>query len=410
MASNVTPHNPTIPAGLTTFTYEVKSAAVSGTTATVVFRINADGTPVTLNAAAAGGSASLTGYTGGPSFLLAYALDQEGVSPVDYNNLGLANGQPKTVSIADLRDTNKALTVGTLSAPDASGYYTATILSAFPADAKLRSVGLQGYFTQVSPAGARHAISVVKAVTGDTVRRKVIDSAKCAKCHEWFEGHGGNRVYEVQLCVQCHVPGMTTSGRGATDAYMNGLDPASATYATLTSWGVDPTVANAALALPQLTNNFKDMIHGIHAGKDRTEPFRDARDFRNALTLVDAGKIGFPGILNNCQSCHTYNGYDGVPAKTLASRQEADNGVFLNGTNRTPADAKAALATINDDDMMTTPFTASCVSCHDSSAAKAHMTLNGGQVLVKRTTLNSAAESCAVCHGASAEFAPSKVH
>jgi OmcA/MtrC family decaheme c-type cytochrome len=258
---------------------------------------------------------------------------------------------------------------------------------------------------------ARHAISVIKTVTGDTARRTVIDSAKCAKCHEWFEGHGGNRVYEVQVCVQCHVPGLTTSGRGISDTALQAYAFTPADQAILTAWKFDKTLPNAALALPQVTNNFKDMIHGLHAGQDRNSSIKIARDRTpSAINLIDGANIGFPGILNDCKSCHTPTGYSGVPANTLASRQEADNGVFLNGTNRTPADAKAALATVNANDLVTTPFTAACVSCHDSAIAKAHMNQNGGQVLALRSTLNLAGESCSVCHGAGATYDPVKVH
>jgi hypothetical protein len=180
---------------------------------------------------------------------------------------------------------------GAIAGPDASGYYTATILNKFPAGAMLRSVSLQGYFSQVTPVTVpatadvpRHAVSVVKAITGDTVRRTAIDSAKCASCHEWFEGHGGNRVYQVQVCVTCHVPGLTTSGKGSTNTQVSNYYPSFTANDkdSLTRWtGVDfltsnPAAAYAAantaspdiaLLFPQTTNNFKDMIHGIHAGK-----------------------------------------------------------------------------------------------------------------------------------------------
>jgi hypothetical protein len=59
---------------------------------------------------------------------------------------------------------------------------------------------------------------------------------------------------------------------------------------------------------------------------------------------------------------------------------------------------------------MITPFTAACVTCHDSAPAKAHMTLNGGQIKVTRSSLNIAGESCAVCHGAGSDFDPVKIH
>ena len=418
MANNVTPNNPAIPAGLKTVTYEIKSAAATDTTATVVFKVKVDGADATFLAPTAGMANPLDGFTGSPSFLLAYAKTQDGVAaPADYNNLGSgsSNFQPISVSIANLLDPNYAATRGALSGPDASGYYTANLVGSktFPAGAKLRSVSLQGYFTQIVSTGnvARHAISVIKPVTGDSVRRTVIDSAKCAKCHEWFEGHGGNRVYEVQVCVQCHVPGLTTSGRGIADATLQAYAFTPADQAILTAWKFDKTLPNAALALPQVTNNFKDMIHGLHAGKDRTTSIKIARDRTpSAINLIDGANIGFPGILSNCQSCHTPTGYSSVPANALASRQEADNGVFLNGVSRTPADAKAALTTNNANDLVTTPFTAACVSCHDSTIAKAHMNQNGGQVLALRSTLNLAGESCGICHGAGATYDPAKVH
>ena len=100
--------------------------------------------------------------------------------------------------------------------------------------------------------------------------------AKCANCHEWFEGHGGNRVYEVQVCVMCHVPGMATSGRGIADSVMNPWNFTGDALKIVDWWGFDKTRPNAALALPVTTNNFKDLIHGIHAGRDRVSPFRDA--------------------------------------------------------------------------------------------------------------------------------------
>ena len=54
-------------------------------------RISPDSTEslVTLVDAAPGVSNSLTGFTGGPSFLLPYAMSQDGIaSPADYNNMG----------------------------------------------------------------------------------------------------------------------------------------------------------------------------------------------------------------------------------------------------------------------------------------------------------------------------------
>jgi OmcA/MtrC family decaheme c-type cytochrome len=414
MTENVTPHNPTVKAGLQNFTYEIASASVNATTnaVTVKFRIKADGTAVTLAAPTAAMANPLAGFTGGPSFLLAYAMSQDGVTtPVDYNNLGRTNAQPISVSLANLLDSNRTTTTGTLSARDADGYYTANIVGTavvFPVGAKLRTVALQGYFTQVSPAAARHTVSVVKGVTGDTARRVVVDPAKCGNCHEWFEGHGGNRVYETQVCVTCHNPGINSTGRGISDAALAAYNFSADDNAKLTAWGFNKTLPNAAVNLPVTTNNFKDMIHGIHAGKDRVTPFVDARDRTpSAITLLDMSKGAFPNILSNCESaCHKPGTYSSVPTNTLASTYEYNNGTVP----MTPAAYKLSFVQPNATDKVTTPFAASCVSCHDATTAQAHMQLNGAQIKVNRSALALTGESCALCHAAGKEFDPVKVH
>ncbi|NDP38538.1 MAG: OmcA/MtrC family decaheme c-type cytochrome [Rhodoferax sp.] len=409
---NMTPHNLTVPAGLTNFTYDVKTVTVNASNQPVVtFRVmkqtapEATATPVVFDGTSTN---SLVGFTGNPSFLVGYAAAQDGIAtPVDFNNLGKKNGQPATVGINTL--------MSTLGAPDASGYYTVALTSAaaaFPAGAKLRTIALQGYYTQAAGTNgiaantARHTLSSVKAVSGED-RRAIVEAAKCSNCHEVFEGHGGNRnigkqtVGNTLVCAVCHNPTIVTSGRGISDTALQAFPFTAANLATLTSWGVDRLAVNGALAFPQVSNNFKDMIHGIHAGKARsTNPFRIARGSRmpSALPLIDGADITFVGILNNCQTCHKAGTYSTVPANTLPSRDEANNGVFLNGVSRTPADAQAALETTNATDLMTTPFTASCASCHDASPAVAHMKLNGGQILVTRSMVSTAGETCAVCH------------
>lgn len=419
---NITPHNPTIKAGLKTFTYDIKSAAVDATSndVTIVFKISADGTPVTFLPAAATMSNPLTGFTGAPSFLLAYAQAQDGIAaPADYNNAGVKQAQAISVSLANLLDTTKASTVGSLSASaDANGYYTATLkgdstgTKKFPVGATMRAVALQGYFTQKSPASARHAISVVKAVTGDTERRKVVDPNKCSNCHEWFEGHGGNRVYQTQVCVMCHTPGLATSARGIADATLAAYPFTAADNKILSGWKFDKTAANAALQFPVTSNDFKDMIHGIHAGRERATPFMDARDRTPAaITLLDFKRMDFPGKLNNCETCHLTGTYGSVPANALASTYESIDvayGTALAGGVATPALAKAALSTANADDKVNSPFVAACVSCHNSAKALTHLGSFRAAVVQERRSVfqanvtlgASGAEPCSTCHGA----------
>ena len=53
--------------------------------------------------------------------------------------------------------------------------------------------------------------------------------------------------------------------RGISDATLNAYPFSAADVKKLTEWKFDKALPNAALKLPVVTNNFKDMIHGIHA-------------------------------------------------------------------------------------------------------------------------------------------------
>ncbi len=421
---NITEHNPTIEPGLVTFTYEIDSATVDGSNNLAIkFRINADGTPLT--------DLALVGFSGDPDFLLAWAVAQDAIAtPADHNNTTNAKGDGTSIAINDLLNSSK----GTLTGPDASGYFTATIPSganSFPLGAIRRTVALQSYWTQsagtngIASNTGRHAISVVKTVTGDTPRRLVVNPANCANCHEWLELHGGSRVIgkETQglyVCVMCHLPAKPTSGRGITDAAINDYVAAgnlsSGDLKILTEWGVTPltfpvaTGDTWALQLPVTSNNFKDMIHGIHKGRERVAPFQDARDRLGSgcgdgnpatscgggFALLDFRRMNFPGIINECETCHLPGTYNSVPAGALPSTYESIGAV----PNTTAVLAKAALAQPNPEDIVTSPFAAACVSCHDSTTAKSHMTISGGgQLMVPRSTFTAGLEQCSFCHG-----------
>jgi len=424
VTDDATPNNLTVPVGAANITYEISSATVNSATATtnpnatvIKFRIKSNGAPLNV-------ATQPAAFTGGPSFLMAWSMSQDLVTtPADYNNIvsttslayASTTGDGPTISLADLRTAAN----GSISAPDADGWQTATVLAAsgktFPVGAKMRAVALQGYFTQVTPAVARHAVSVVKSVTNDAVRRSIVDNAKCANCHDWLALHGGNRVYEVQVCVMCHNTSKATSGRGAEDARVNSLTGTS--LQLMNYWKMDLTLTNKALQFPVVSNNMKDMIHGMHVQKDRAIPFRDARHngTRAGMALLDFSRIAFPGVLKNCETCHKPGTYASVPAAALASTQESRSDVFAGApASVTPTIAYASLLQANNGDVVTTPFTAACVSCHDSALAKSHVVLNGGivgaEVLAKVAATDTrdlmmskggpGAETCALCHGA----------
>jgi len=426
--NDVTTHNPTVTAGLTDFRYDIKSATVNaGNDLAIVFRIlartaDANGVlgtsaPVTLNTPASPApSTSLTGFTGGPGFLLAWAMDStatDGIAtPADYNNAGknaaqTQDAQATSVTLASFM--NSATTSLALSTRDADGYYTATIKSTnsaiFPVGAKMRAVALQSGYRQASPAAARNTPSVVKEVTGDAVRRKVVDAANCTnRCHEWLKLHGGSRVLAPEtttlVCVMCHNPRHTTSGRGLPDATLNTWTFNAANTKILNDWGFDKTRPDAALAFPATTNNFKDMIHGLHAGRSRVTPFLDVRDGTSfgAIVLLDFSRLDFPGRLNVCETCHISGTYGSVPAGALPSTQESVNAAYA--ATPTPANAKASRLSNNPTDVVTSPFAAACVACHDSAVVQSHIANTGiGKIKAARSSVVPETEQCAFCHG-----------
>jgi mono/diheme cytochrome c family protein len=431
---NITPNNPTVANGLVTFTYEIKSAKVEANNdVTIEFglkqQVSPDTTPTAVTL-----PLSTAQFSGGPSFLFAYATPQDGIAmPVDYNNAGVKQAQASSASLASL--------LSTLVPSTTAGYYVATVTgNKFPVGSKIRTVAMQGYYTQkagtngIAADTARHAISVVATVTGDTARRTVVDDEKCANCHEWFEAHGGNRVKETQVCVMCHTPGLATSGRGITDDFLSGYTFSAAQSKILSDWKI-ATVAgkispalssvpgettNFALKFPVTTNNFKDMIHGIHAGRDRVTPFMDARDStsRGVIDLLDLRRMDFPGVLSKCSACHTTTTsatktYNTVPPNVLFSTYESIDdlyGAAIASGSATTALAKGALSKVSDTDSVTTPYAAACVSCHDNKVTNAHVVQNGGLVKVARSTAKLTVESCATCHGPGRTYDAAVVH
>jgi len=441
---NATPKNPNVPTGAVNFIYEISSVTVDSTSTAgvnkpvVKFRIKsytgsysaaavAAATPVTLNTFAAGGTTLLTGFTGGPSFVVGWGALQDGnTTAVDYNNTGSSNTSPQGVSVSLLNVWNGAQ--GALTGPDASGYYTATLTGSankatFPAGAKLSTVALQSYFTQAyttdrngdgvinsSDNLARHAVSVVAYVSGQT-RREVVDSANCAKCHEWLELHGGSRVKDVKVCIICHNPNLSSSGRGADIANMSATEKAKANadgYAT--------DVAADTLNFPERGMHFKNLIHGIHAANFRREnsapEFRFVRDRgTSGVYYYNFGEVTFPGVLNNCETCHKPGTYDieAIPTAALTTTYvttgvagaSVDKNGVVSGAEALPADVVNNRKTVNATDLVTTPVAATCLPCHNGNLPKAHMAANGGQIAVRRDAASLAAgsEQCILCHG-----------
>ncbi len=400
--------------------FAISAVTVDGTgTPTVTFSVTADGEVLDLNNLPAGFVDGEGEAFRWPAFLMAYALPQGGIAaPADYNNLGQSAAQPVSVDIGALVAAGGV----TCSATECTADFGATG-DAFPAGATLRAIGLQGYFQYDSDGDdasdvSLHTPSPVAAVTGDEARRVVVDNNKCFDCHEWIEAHGGNRVFNIDICTLCHVPNLSTSGRA--------VDPAAAADRDGDPATDDPSAAAAALGnsdtwtWPEDTNNLKEMIHGIHASSARTTDYEFVRG-RNDGILYNWAEVTFPAEngTRNCLLCHVEGTYelplaDNVLVTTVRTTS-TDDGLDDNDFET----VGAARDTVpNPTDWVNSAAASSCYYCHDSAAVVAHMRQNGGIIsnadpdvgaFTQRQNADNG-ESCAVCHGAGSAASMSAVH
>lgn len=221
-------------------------------------------------------------------------------------------------------------------------------------------------------------------------RRQVVDIAKCDKCHQQLSLHGDSRTDEPGLCVMCHNPVMTDVNRRPKSG---GIPNPAATPDNKKEESID----------------FKRLIHGIHSAAKTDYTGAAADGFREKglvvygfnSTLFDFSHVRFPGILNDCTTCHLPGTYE------LAGNWQVptQSGVLGSSIDTAPnaVDAGTFTAGLADqtDDLNITPTAAVCSSCHDGTVAKSHMELNGALFSATQATINTGAtlEACAICHG-----------
>jgi len=379
LTDNVTQHNPMIRPGQHFVTYEMGDAEVLGGQLQVNFLILSDGVPLDLTNLPPEFADSAGVAFRYPGFLLAWAQPQDGIIlPGDFNNLGRRGAQPLSISLGSLSPIDPASTVGTLTFSGSVLTATINAASSFPVGATMRTVGIQGYLQQDLDDDGEddvnlHARSEVVTVTKDMERRRVVDNTKCAKCHEWFEGHGGNRVYEMAICTLCHVPNQSSSGRTIVTPSQGLLDD-------FTDHGPIPGVnPNDPLTYPEDAQNLKDMVHGIHASGFRTEEYQHVRGGREGY--YNWSHVTFPrgASTANCLLCHedddTYDLDldDDLLATTVRTTSVAD------GMDADNAAVEGAFQSVpNATDWVNTPMASACGYCHTWDQAVGHMRQMGG--------------------------------
>jgi OmcA/MtrC family decaheme c-type cytochrome len=418
-ASYVMAYTDNLPAGTNVVTWNVSSVTVAAGKPSIKFKFQMNGNDVVFNTYAAGVTTELmNNFVGSPSIYFAFGVPQDSaVTPVDLN--GAYSTYLKNVWNGTATGTG----AGTLTGPDASGYYTLTLTGVtIPANAKMVTGGV-GYtyglsttqpLTQTNVAGYLYntttkqggitvpAPNVWMVASGYTARRAIVSNAKCNACHAKLGVftdsvfHAGQRN-DAPTCTFCHNANKVNVG----------------------GWSV----------------NIKDSVHAIHAAGMRTNKFS-----WEAASGDKYWNITYPNIQNNCEACHLSGTYDfsasasasavpnllwstaasgSIPALSATTYAiltgnenvlSTDNVIspfvipYAGGASLGSVFSIAAATGVSTPaaptTLVTSPITAACFGCHDDNASQAHMKQNGGTIYGARaTSMASNVEQCLICHG-----------
>jgi len=305
---------PRLPAGAIAVSYDIKSVSLDANRHPVmVFQLRQDGVRKDLNVFASATVNPATGakeiwdnFMGSPSLYFVFAVPQDGVTtPTDFNVS--VSGYLRAIWNGTATGTG----AGTLTGPDASGYYTGTLTGVtVPASAVMFTGGV-GYtynvsstlpLTQTATAtGTRFdkypvwnaatadttvpcvtaasapspkcnggliviAPNAQKVATGFTGRRAIVEDKRCNACHQELGTFFGDAFHAGQrndgtTCSWCHRPNQTSGGWSADSVYF---------------------------------------VHAIHAGAKRNTEFT----WHAATATSSYAEVQYPGVLNFCEGCH----------------------------------------------------------------------------------------------------------
>lgn len=304
-----------------------------------------------------------------------------------------------------------------LTATSKAGQYTAALPNLAAAMGQSVGVGVEAYITErgtcaTAPCATRDwsegggtPVKYAKVGGGTaTPRRTITLSEKCNACHRDLGFHGGEARKGPDYCAMCH------NARNVNDERTSQLEAP-----------FEKTPNSVRLGT---------MIHKIHKGGELVpvgslpnprEPFTlgSTRDFRAAGDrpegVADETEFDhdFPGDIEDCQTCHAPGGYGLPEPEVLPTRI-----VSFTCTEAPDADTNAVCGTLSPTGGVVVPDSAAgdafwmktessigsakahCGSCHDSTAAEAHIQVN----------TYAGVESCDVCHGDGRFMDPIEIH
>jgi OmcA/MtrC family decaheme c-type cytochrome len=323
----------------------------------------------------------------------------------DENNTGSTSnpGQPLSVSLTGTSAANavdngdNTYTVNLATATLGTGVTNRVIPLGTIGSGRVGLYGRAAVDVDPNTAGAERIRikAAVKdyAITDATpvARRKVVDIAKCDKCHDQLSLHGDARTDEPGLCVNCHNPSATDVTRRPKTAA--GIPDATVTLDKKKEEAID----------------FKRLIHGIHSAAKTDYTGAPAHGFREKGIVIygfsgtpnDFSHVRFPGILNDCLTCHLAGTYELTGNWMIPTQSGVLGSTIDTAPNAVDAGTFATGLADQTDDLNITPTAAVCSACHDGPVPKSHMMLNGALFSATQAVINTGAtlEACAICHG-----------
>jgi OmcA/MtrC family decaheme c-type cytochrome len=217
--------------------------------------------------------------------------------------------------------------------------------------------------------------ATARRTIGGTPMATLVDLNNCLTCHERVGFHSNaGRMGSPEYCSACHNPEMSSSN----------LFAGTATF---------PLADNEPYFYRQQPNNFKEMIHSIHAApiRDESDPYNFIRG--NPFASGGSGPMVFQDVPYpmqgaDCKACHKPGTY-GLPDNVRFAWSAIDAAPALVA----PANAASFNPALT---YRQGPATGACGSCHNSASAKAHFALNTANPI--------GAEGCAVCHGPGKQY------
>ena len=422
-----------LPPGAIKVDYEIQSVSRdNGLHPVIVFRMKQNGVVVPFNDPLAKPEI-WDGFFGAPSLYFVWAVAQDGTAaPADFN----------ASASAWLKGLWNGTATGTLTGPDANGWYTAALTGVVVPDGAVMLSGGVGYtynlsnnnttggtppLTQIGvsepiasnnavpstspqvtprfgvsqstifPANPNALVGGLIVVTPDvqmaatagaanggtggayTGRRPIVDDAKCNNCHKELGLFTAAEFHAGQRNDATTCAWCHTPNR------------------TSSGWSADSAY----------------FIHAIHGSDKREKPFT----WHASAVGKSFADIGYPGILSRCETCHLPGTYDfsaPLSASALPNRLYKAAGV---GTYSTAPGSVAEYSlspyvaqNVNygssgaSTNLVMSPIATACFACHDSDIAKLHMESNGASLYVDRATALARPEQCMFCHKPDSAF------